>query len=68
MSLQTCAEVADDFRCSTRKVAELARSLGVGANLGGRAGWRFSDADKQAMLEHLRPAPPVKARRKRRAA
>lgn len=64
--LQTTAEVAAEFRCSNKKVSELARSLGIGSNFGGRAGYRFSEADKAALLEALRPAAPV-ARRRRRA-
>lgn len=64
----TTREVAHDMRCSTELVRVLAKRLGVGYNLGGRAGWRFTPADIAAMKEALRPVKPVNARRRRRAA
>jgi hypothetical protein len=66
----TITEVANTkLRCSTRKVSELARELGVGMNLGGSAGWRFTDDDVAAMRQAMTPAPstvPEERRRKRR--
>lgn len=66
-ALKSARELAAEFGCSKRKVQDLARSLGIGANFGGAAGYRFSEADKQAILEALRPVAPV-ARRRRRSA
>jgi transposase-like protein len=59
---QTRAEVAAEFRCSPRKVSEVARKHGIGADLGGRAGWRFTAADKSRLLAAMKPAkskPPA---------
>jgi hypothetical protein len=42
--------------------------LGIGIKIGRRAGWRFSEADKQKLIESMKPPAPVKARRKRRVA
>lgn len=64
----TTAEVAEDLRCSGEHVRVLAKRLGVGYHLGGRAGWRFTEADVTAMKEALRPVKPVNVRRRRRAA
>ncbi|GAA1909140.1 hypothetical protein GCM10009737_07860 [Nocardioides lentus] len=69
---RTAQEAADDLRCSRRKVTETARVLGVGMNLGGRAGWRFTEADLERMRTALTPAPdpelPARRRRRRRGA
>lgn len=67
MITYTAAEVADELRISPRKVREVAKEIGVGANIGGTAGYRYSDADKLAIWESMRPAPTVERRRKRRA-
>lgn len=52
---QTRAEVAAEFRCSPRKVSEAARKHGIGADLGGRAGWRFTEDDKRRLLAAMKP-------------
>lgn len=67
MQTQTVREVADEFRCSARKVSDVAREHGIGANLGGRAGWRFTEGDKLALWEAMRPRKVVVVRRRRRA-
>lgn len=63
----TTAEVADELRISTRKVREIGNSIGVGARVGGTAGYRYSEADKLAIWESMRPVQPTPARRRRRA-
>jgi hypothetical protein len=68
MTDRTTAEVAEELRCSDEHVRVLAKRLNVGYNLGGRAGWRFPEADIAAMKEALRPVKPVNVRRRRRAA
>lgn len=68
MNTQTVYEVAEEFRCSARKVSDLARANGIGANLGGRAGWRFTEADKLALWDAMRPVAKVNPRRRRRLA
>lgn len=61
----TTAEVADRLRCSARKVTETASRLGVGANLGGRAGFRFTEAEVEELRASMRPNAPVGRRRRR---
>lgn len=68
MNTQTAAEVAEEFRCSKRKVTDLASTNGIGANLGGPAGFRFTEADKLALWEVMRPKVEVPVRRRRRSA
>jgi hypothetical protein len=68
MQTKTAPEVAETFRCSTRKVTDVARAHGIGANLGGRAGWRFTDSDELALWEAMRPKTAPVVRRRRRAA
>lgn len=67
MQTFTAREVADEFRCSARKVTEVARENHIGADLQGRAGYRFTEADKLALWDAMRPAKPVEIRRRRRA-
>lgn len=66
-TLATTFEVARLFRCSARKVLTEAKRIGVGANLGGRAGYRFTAADVDALRESMRPPAPVERRRRRSA-
>lgn len=56
-------EVADILGCGNRKVQAEARRHGVGYNLGGRAGWRFTEADVDRLRQAMAPAAPVKRRR-----
>lgn len=64
---QKAAEVADEFRCSVRKVTDVARANNIGMNLLGSAGWRFTEADKLALREAMRPKAVTPIRRRRRA-
>jgi hypothetical protein len=64
----TIYEVAEWLRCSPRKVADVARANGIGANLEGRAGWRFTEADKLALFDAMRPKKVAVTRRRRRTA
>ena len=67
MTTKTAAEVADELRISRRKVTDLASSLGIGANVGGRAGYRFQPSDVEALWEAMRPKVETTPRRRRRA-
>lgn len=67
MTTLTTEEVADRLRCSARKVRVEAAKLGIGANLGGRAGFRYTEADVEALWESMRPPQPVERRRRRSA-
>ena len=66
--VHTLVEIATSFRCGREKVAKTARENGIGAQLGGRAGWRVTDADKQALWNAMKPAPPQPTIRRRRRA
>lgn len=59
----TADEVAAIFKCSRRKITDDATRLGIGYNLGGRAGYRFTQADVEALRRALAPAPKVEPRR-----
>lgn len=65
----TTADVAAWLQCSPRKVTDTAKAHGIGMDLGGRAGFRFTEADKLLLSDALKPAvvKPIR-RRKRRAA
>lgn len=57
------SEVADILGCSERKVWSEAAKHGVGYNLRGRAGWRFTEADVDKLRAAMAPPKPVKRRR-----
>jgi len=59
----TAAEVAARFGCSARKIKQEAARFGIGMNLRGRAGWRFSEADVEKLRRALTPPPAVEGRR-----
>lgn len=63
----TADEVGLVLRCSGWKVKKEARALGVGFNLGGRAGWRFDRSDIDKLRAAMTPTAPP-ARRRRRSA
>jgi hypothetical protein len=63
MSDKTAAQVAAIFGCSRRKVTDLARAKGIGYNLAGRAGWRFTDADVDKLRRAMTPPPAIDQRR-----
>ena len=65
MSDLTAREVAETFGCSPRKVWDVARAHGIGYQLGGRAGWRFTEADVDKLRKAM--APVVVPERKRSA-
>jgi hypothetical protein len=57
LEVQTAAEIAIELRCSKKTVTKLARQHGIGINLGGSAGYRFTDADKRALADAARQKP-----------
>ena len=56
-------DLAKQFGCSERKVRLIARQLGVGMDLGGRAGFRFTPGDVERIRAALAPKPPVERKR-----
>jgi hypothetical protein len=67
MTYRNAKQLAAIFGCSPRKIRETATALGIGLALGGRAGYRYSEADLEAIKAALTPAPPVERRRRRSA-
>lgn len=61
--MKTAPEVAAELRCHRQTVVRMAKRLGVGMNIGGRAGFRFSDDDVAVMRESLRPKVTNRRRR-----
>jgi hypothetical protein len=66
-TIHTLSEVAAEFRCGDRKIAIVAKANGIGMQLGGRAGWRFTDTDVIALREAMRPRVAAPMRRRKRA-
>lgn len=64
----TTADLAAEFGVATKTLRKKAKALGIGIDLEGRAGFRYSDEDRRRLIESLRPETPVAPRRKRRAA
>lgn len=56
-------DLAEQFGCSEWKVRTVARQLGVGMDLGGRAGFRFTPGDVERIRKALAPKPPVERKR-----
>lgn len=57
------SDLAEQFGCSEWKVRQLAHQLAVGADFGGRAGFRFTPADVEKIRKALAPKPPVERER-----
>lgn len=62
------SDLAAEFDCTPKTVTKKAKALSLGIDLGGRAGYRYSEADRRKLIESMRPAAPTPKRRKRRAA
>lgn len=62
-------DLAAEFDIAPKTLRKKAKSLGLGIDLEGRAGFRYSEADRQRLIESLRPTPlPAKRAKRRRAA
>lgn len=62
----TTADVAEKLGCAPITVLRRAKPLGVGINLAGRAGMRYSDRDVEQLIEALRPVQAKKQPRKKK--
>ena len=62
----TTADLAAEFALNPKTLRKKAKALGIGIDLEGRAGFRYSDDDRAKLIESMRPAAPVAARSKRR--
>lgn len=59
----TTADLALRLRCSKWKVLEESKRHGIGINLGGRAGYRFTEDDVEALRRALAVPAKVETRR-----
>jgi hypothetical protein len=64
----TTRDLAEQLKIARKTLRNKAKALGIGIDLEGRAGFRYSEEDRQRLIESMRPAAPVQQRRKRRAA
>lgn len=62
----TTADLAAEFGITTKTLRKKAHRLGLGIDLEGRAGFRYSEADRQRLIESLRPEAPIARRTRRR--
>lgn len=54
--VHSTGDLAEALGCHRDTIRHRAKALGLGIDLGGSAGFRFSDADKAALIESMRPA------------
>ena len=64
----TTADLAGEFSMARKTLRKKAAALGLGIDLDGRAGFRYSEADRRKLIDSMKPDQPVAPRRKRRAA
>lgn len=66
----TTEELAAELGIHPKTLRRKARPLGLGINVAGRAGYRYSDNDRSRLIESMRPATTTTQprRRRRRAA
>ena len=62
----TAKDLAAEFSVEVETIRRRLRELNLGIDFGGRAGYRYSEADREALIESLRPVV-TPARRRRRA-
>ena len=63
----TTADLAAELGIAPKTLRKRAAALGIGIDLEGRAGFRYSAADRARLLESLRPVEKPKPQRRRRA-
>ena len=64
----TTADLCHEFGIRRQSLRKRATALGIGINLEGRAGFRYSEDDRQRLINSMRPDAPVAKRRRRRVA
>lgn len=60
----TTTDLAAELGVTPKTIRQWAAPLGLGINLDGRVGYRYSDADRQRLIDSRKPTV-VKKRRKR---
>lgn len=61
----TTDSLAVELGVTPKTIRKRAKALRLGIDLEGRAGYRYSARDRQALIDSMKPAAPTKARRKR---
>lgn len=61
----TTADLATEFGISAKTLRKKAAALRIGIDLEGRAGFRYSEADRQKLIDDMRVEQPAPAKRKR---
>lgn len=61
----TTADLAAELGVHKKTIRKRAQALRLGIDLEGRAGFRYSEADRQKLIDSMKPAAPVAPRRKR---
>lgn len=61
-------DLADEFGVSRKTIRKRAAALGIGIDLEGRAGFRYSDSDRAKFIESMRPVVTPPQRKRKRAA
>ena len=64
----TTGDLMAEFGLGKKALLRKVRALGIGINLDGSAGFRYSEEDRRKLIESMRIEAPVAARRRRRAA
>lgn len=64
----TTETLALELGVHKKTIRRRAAALKIGIDIGGRHGYRYSEADRRALLDSLRPVQAAPRRRKRRAA
>lgn len=64
----TLRDVTEHFglRDGRKMIANLARENSIGLPIGGKAGWRFCDADLERFTELMRPAKTKRLDKRKR--
>lgn len=64
----TTADLAAELGVNKKTLRRKAAALGLGIDLEGRAGFRYSESDRTRLYESMRPAQPTPRRRRRNVA
>lgn len=63
----TTEDLASEFQVVPKTVLRWTKELDLGINLRGRAGYRYSDADRARIVESFKKDGPAPRRRRRAA-
>lgn len=60
-------DLAAEFSVHRKTILRWTKEFGLGIDLGGRAGYRYSDRDRALLIESFKTDTPTPRRRKRAA-